>query len=77
MSMSSSNVSSSSLNLNSSQDTIENYYQVIPCPYVGWRQYLPETIYSDNCEEVTLIRAATKYIQTLSIVNKKVLEEKR
>ena len=78
MSMSSSNVSTSSLNFNnSSQDTIENYYQVIPCPYVGWRQYLPETIYSDNCEEVPLIRAATKYIQTLSIVNKKVLEEKR
>ena len=77
MSMTSSNVSTSSFNFNSSQDTIENYYHVIPCPYDGWRQYLPETIYSDNCEEVTFIRAATRYIQKLSIVNKKVLEEKR
>ena len=35
---------------NISQETIDNFYSAIPCPYLAWRQYLPDTVYSDSCQ---------------------------
>ena len=71
----------SSLNTNSQSDTsqemIDNYYTAIPCPYLAWRRYLPDTVYSDNCQEVSLIAAATEYIKKRDLMDRDLLEEKR
>ena len=32
------------------------------CPYTEWRRYLPTTVYTDDCPELSHIRAARNYI---------------
>ena len=79
MSMSSSSVTilNSQNKNNDSQETIDNYYTAIPCPYLAWRQYLPDTVYSESCQEVSLMAAATGYIKDRDLADREVLEEKR
>jgi len=82
MSMSSSTlgVSSSSSIFNNSQESqsgIDNYFPVISCPYVAWRQYLPNTLYSDTCQEVEYIKVLANYIKKMKLDKRDLLEEKK
>ena len=62
---------------NTSQETIDIYYTAVPCPYLAWRQYLPDTVYSDNCQEVSHIAAAMEFIKHRDLADREALEEKR
>ena len=44
---------------------------------LAWRQYLPNTVYSDSCQEVSLIAAATNFIKYRDLADRELLEEKR
>lgn len=82
MSMSSSTlgVSSTSSIFNNSQESeigIDNYFPVVSCPYVAWRQYLPNTLYSDSCQEVKFIEALSNYILKMKLDQRDLLEEKK
>ena len=55
---------------NISQETIDNYYSAIPCPNQAWRQCLPDTVYSDSCQEVSLIAAATEFIKHRDLLDR-------
>ncbi len=38
---------------NTSQETIDNYYSAIPCPYLAWRQYLPDCVQCSDVNQIT------------------------
>ena len=69
--------SNSSLTSQNSNNTIDNYFPDVPCPYLGWRQYLPDTLYSDQCQEVSLVKAAETFLKKHGLVDREILEEKR
>ena len=47
----------------SHQSHMESFYSSTPCPYLAWKQYLPDTPYSDCSPIIPLITAATTFIK--------------
>jgi len=62
----------------SNQSHMESFYPSVPCPYLAWKQYLPNTPYSDCSPFIPLINAATVFLKKdPSTVSKDILFEKR
>jgi len=47
----------------SHQSHMESFYSSTPCPFLAWKQYLPDTPYSDCSPIIPLITAATAFIK--------------
>jgi len=47
----------------SNQSHMETFFSATPCPYLAWKQYLPNTVYSDCSPIIPLITAATTFLK--------------
>ena len=57
---------------------METFFSATPCPYLAWKQYLPNTAYSDCSPIIPLITAATSFLKKdPKMVSKEELFEQR
>ncbi|XP_049789773.1 DNA helicase MCM8-like isoform X1 [Schistocerca nitens] len=59
----SSHVQDSPQHSQTSQPSVKDIFDTVPTPYVGWKQYLPQEVYSDGSPTVDKIKAVEQYIK--------------
>jgi len=63
---------------NSNQSRMESFYSTTPCPFIAWKQYLPNTPYSDCSPYISLINVATNFLKKdPKLLNKELLYDQR